>query len=369
MEREYNFSGFSESELHFIAREILQTVYGYNLTQDFVHDGLRLDLVQTDSEKNSVDVLVEVKGTYEITPASAAKINKQLEKYIATFNPKKVILFCFSNINSTAYSLLFQTFEKLSFSNYEILQLDWIQEQLFKNPILDAKFDFRHVVQSSEETIESEAEKAVDFTTKMLALNNSGKNFYALGHIWGNEDQLERFLKGGTWENGHEDKLTNVVRRIKSGDIVFLQSSYSGYMRVKAIGVVADNIGDGHKIMVQWFQHNKYIDIPERGAYRSAISQIGKEIIPIILEGLYQEIPDLFDIIHDLEYGISQAAPIRSKTIDWDSNLEFIQYWWFNAPSDLWDVEKMKTGDTHLYSSGSKIENGLSIFKQLKKVI
>ena len=316
MEREYNFSDFSELELHSIAREILQIVYGYNFSENFSSKGLQPDLVQIDSKDKSVDVLVEIKGTKAITAESATIINKQLEKYIETFNPKKVILLCFSNINATAYSILFQTFEKLSVSNYEILQLDWIKEQLFKYPILDAKFDFRHVVKSSKETIDIEAKKAVDFATKMLDLNNSGKNFYAAGHFWGDEDKLDYFIREKKWENGHETKITNVVNRVKVGDVILIKSTYVeqgiSILRIKAIGIVSNNPKNGHLLNVNW-QLIKHVNFPKLGAYRSAISQIGKDNIPIIFDGLYEQLPNIFDIIHELENGISQVTPTKTS--------------------------------------------------------
>nr|WP_319998413.1 P-loop NTPase fold protein [uncultured Draconibacterium sp.] len=342
MEGKYDFSSLNEAELINVARDVLQAVYKYNFAEEVVSNGLRPDLVELSLTEELVNVLVEVKGTQEITASSATQINKQLEKYIETFNPKKVILLCFSNINFTAKSLLFNTFEKIKFSNYEIFELNWILEQFSKNPILGARFDFR-------DKIDSEAIKAVDFTNKMHILNNSGKNFFALGHIWGEQDQMKRFLKDGIWENGHENKLTNVVRRIKSGDIVFLQSSYSGYMRVKVIGVVSENIGDGHKILVNWHRLEEYIDIPNRGAYRSAISQIGNDSVPVILYGIYKRLPEVFDIFSKLENDMSKTVHRDNTHIGKADDLKGIQYWWLNFEDDTEVLKGSFERDNRLY--------------------
>ena len=342
MEGKYDFSSLNEAELINVARDVLQAVYKYNFAEEVVSNGLRPDLVELSLTEELVNVLVKVKGTQEITASSATQINKQLEKYIETFNPKKVILLCFSNINFTAKSLLFNTFEKIKFSNYEIFELNWILEQFSKNPILGARFDFR-------DKIDSEAIKAVDFTNKMHVLNNSGKNFFALGHIWGEQDQMKRFLKDGIWENGHENKLTNVVRRIKSGDIVFLQSSYSGYMRVKVIGVVSENIGDGHKILVNWHRLEEYIDIPNRGAYRSAISQIGNDNVPVILYGIYKRLPEVFDIFSKLENDISKTVHRDGSITGKSDELIGIQYWWLNFEDGTEALKGSFERDNRLY--------------------
>lgn len=80
------------------------------------------------------------------------------------------------------------------------------------------------------------------------------------------EDQLQRFVDAGIWENGYEDKYTELVNSIKVGDRIAIKSTYTrknslpfdnkekavSVMAVKAIGVVTKNFNDGHKVSVQW---------------------------------------------------------------------------------------------------------------------
>ena len=86
-----------------------------------------------------------------------------------------------------------------------------------------------------------------------------------------NDDQTERFLRGGIWEGGSENPRTGaryeeLIRSINPGDRIAMKSAYvrkSGLpfdnrglpvsvMRIKAIGAVRDNPRDGRSLRVDW---------------------------------------------------------------------------------------------------------------------
>lgn len=87
-----------------------------------------------------------------------------------------------------------------------------------------------------------------------------------VGASWGNDDQTQRFLSEGIWENGYEDKYLDAVRSIKPDDRIAIKSSYTrkhdlpfdnrgqtvAVMAIKAIGTVTENLGDGRNIKVDW---------------------------------------------------------------------------------------------------------------------
>ncbi|MCY3787058.1 MAG: AAA family ATPase [bacterium] len=90
-----------------------------------------------------------------------------------------------------------------------------------------------------------------------------------LGAYWDGEeqpDQTDRFVREGIWENGYEDKYLDVVKSIQIGDRVAIKAwsnrksnlpfESHGYnasiMRIKATGVVTDNLGDGRRLKVDW---------------------------------------------------------------------------------------------------------------------
>ena len=86
--------------------------------------------------------------------------------------------------------------------------------------------------------------------------------------MWGDGegDQTSRFLEEGIWQNGYEDKFTDQVRAIKPGDRIAIKAGFSrkwntpfdarghtvSVMRIKAVGTVTHNHGDGRTVDVEW---------------------------------------------------------------------------------------------------------------------
>ena len=82
----------------------------------------------------------------------------------------------------------------------------------------------------------------------------------------GNDDQTDRFLQDGVWENGYTDRDIGDVKSIMVGDRIAIKASYTqkrglpfdnrghsvSVMRIKAIGEVTTNTDDGRRLMVDW---------------------------------------------------------------------------------------------------------------------
>ncbi len=80
------------------------------------------------------------------------------------------------------------------------------------------------------------------------------------------EDQTQRFVREGIWENGYTDRYLDQVKAIQPGDRIAIKSSYTrkhdlpfdnrgqsvSVMAIKAIGTVKENLGDGRRIRVDW---------------------------------------------------------------------------------------------------------------------
>lgn len=85
------------------------------------------------------------------------------------------------------------------------------------------------------------------------------------------QDQTERFLAEGIWENGFEDRYLDTVKSMKVGDQIALKATYvrkkklpfdpRGHavsaMAIKATGTITANPGDGRKIGVAWTRLDK----------------------------------------------------------------------------------------------------------------
>jgi len=91
--------------------------------------------------------------------------------------------------------------------------------------------------------------------------------FWFVGAIWNDiDDQLNRFLADGIWQNGYDEKLSDHVRRMKPGDRIAIKASFVqkynlpfenrgrpvSCMRIKAIGTITRNVGDGKTVKVDW---------------------------------------------------------------------------------------------------------------------
>jgi len=92
--------------------------------------------------------------------------------------------------------------------------------------------------------------------------------YWFVGAMWGNGkgDQTSRFLHEGIWQNGYKDKFADQVHSIKPGDRIAIKATFArkhrtpfnnngkmvSAMRIKAIGTVIHNHGDGRTVDVVW---------------------------------------------------------------------------------------------------------------------
>lgn len=93
------------------------------------------------------------------------------------------------------------------------------------------------------------------------------KTYWFVGASYGgSNDQTDRFLTEGIWQNGYENKYLDLVRSVKVGEKIAIKSSYVrkhnlpfdakgqsvSVMCIKAVGVVKRNLGDGQTLEVDW---------------------------------------------------------------------------------------------------------------------
>ena len=119
------------------------------------------------------------------------------------------------------------------------------------------------------------------------------KSYYMLGASWygndDNPDQSERFIENEVWENGYEDKFLDVVKGVNIGDRVAIKSSFAtkdrkSILRIKAIGTVYENNGDGRTLKIKWDSRFKPFDLEGYGGYRNTIQKVSKEDIDSIFK-------------------------------------------------------------------------------------
>jgi hypothetical protein len=118
--------------------------------------------------------------------------------------------------------------------------------------------------------------------------------YYCVGFYWNDatpQNQLERFLKDGIWENGYDNKFLGTVNNVTLGSRIAAKTTYTrqqdgkriSVLEIHAIGSVTENPKDGQILKVKWDKEFKPFKIDGRGAYRSTISEVKhKENIQLI---------------------------------------------------------------------------------------
>jgi hypothetical protein len=148
-------------------------------------------------------------------------------------------------------------------------------------------------------------------------LKSQKRKYYAAGAKWGDDDKLQTFLDNNNWEIG-DDKLSHVVQKVKVNDFVVIKSTYpgkgTGILRVKAIGIVTNNYGDGRKLDVIWLYSNKITDISGR------LSKLRHRIAEITLEDFLEIVDALDDYDYLIESGIFERPPENDITSEDNSS-------------------------------------------------
>lgn len=123
-------------------------------------------------------------------------------------------------------------------------------------------------------------------------IQNKTISYYLLGAAWYGDDtpdQTERFIENEIWENGYQDKLQDVVKKVIIGDRVAIKSSYAtrdgkSMLRIKATGTVTENIGDGRSLRIKWDKRFTPFDLEGYGTYRNTIQKVTEEDIDVIFK-------------------------------------------------------------------------------------
>ncbi|MGL1934231.1 MAG: KAP family NTPase [Fibrobacterales bacterium] len=143
---------------------------------------------------------------------------------------------------------------------------------------------------------------------------------FAAGSTWGEVNKASEFFKMGVWESGYQEKYADVIRSAQPGDVIILKSTYAtkntGYLRVKGVGHVIRNLGDGKMLEVDWIVINKKIDIPELSKYRNTFGLITGADPKIILNSLREYGIDLKD---NFTFSIKKKETETYAKLDSDS--------------------------------------------------
>jgi 5-methylcytosine-specific restriction protein B len=112
----------------------------------------------------------------------------------------------------------------------------------------------------------STREKPGPDSQTVVTLPQMDVDYWLVGAYWEGDDQTDRFLSEGIWENGYEDRYLDLVKAMKVGDRIAIKSTTTqseglpfdslghtaSKLLIKATGTIVSNHGDGRKIEVEW---------------------------------------------------------------------------------------------------------------------
>jgi len=130
-----------------------------------------------------------------------------------------------------------------------------------------ALFQDVHARFQTTDVSDPEEEPAPEDSSETDLFDDPERRFWFVGALWnGGDDQTERFISEGIWQNGYDDRFSEQVARMKPGDRVAIKASYVkkyglpfdnqekwvSCMRIKAIGTVLEEARDGKTVQVAW---------------------------------------------------------------------------------------------------------------------
>lgn len=143
----------------------------------------------------------------------------------------------------------------------------WKLTQQGLNTYLDYKNSFaliKEIDRRSDSTYSSKPTSPPEDSDSLF--DDPARQFWFVGAYWDGDDQTERFLDKGIWQNGHETRFADEVARIKRNDCIAIKSTYTkkynlpfknnnkdvSCMHIKAIGRVTEPAEDGVTVKVDW---------------------------------------------------------------------------------------------------------------------
>lgn len=105
--------------------------------------------------------------------------------------------------------------------------------------------------------------------------------YYVGGAYWDNKnprDQTERFLIDGIWENGYDDKFTELVNAVPVGSMIAIKTTNKSYDQtiIKAVGEVKKNYHDGQTLEVEWEPSFVAFKLDYSGGYWDTFKRVTK---------------------------------------------------------------------------------------------
>ncbi|MAW94497.1 MULTISPECIES: P-loop NTPase fold protein [unclassified Leeuwenhoekiella] len=205
----------------------------------------------------------------------------------------------------------------------KLFRVDNLQEDLKRNKGTESDFINENNDTVKEYSNENDIVEKLRKDSKDIISILKNRNFFLAGHLWGDEDQMPRFIEQHIWENGHDTNDTTAVNQAEKNDIVFIKTTYAkngiSYLRIKAIGVVRENKLDGHNLDVNWHQF-KSVNIEDLGKYRRTFQSVNPDDVETILIAIFENHPNLLAIVEELSTRVNDSINEEIKSPEEQKN-------------------------------------------------
>ena len=129
-------------------------------------------------------------------------------------------------------------------------------------------------------------------------------NYWVAGADWDGKDKTPEFIESGIWQNGYTDKYLDLVKSIKEGDQIAIKAIYGqkhnipfnnyncvvSCMKIKVIGTVSENVGDGQTLKANWQKQPENEKVIYLYTYRPTIMRVvNKDVQKFIFADIEQD--------------------------------------------------------------------------------
>lgn len=155
-------------------------------------------------------------------------------------------------------------------------------------------------------------------------------------------DFSDYYIQNSCWENKYKDRYTKLVNDINVGDKIAIKASYTtknnlpfnnngktvGTMSIKAIGVVTDNLRDGHNLKVDWVKLSPIKEWYGDGVLRNTIHCIKASdgyIKKALLDFTFNNIVQDYSVIEEQYKDDEKEDIVPIKTYESYSKTAFLK--------------------------------------------
>ena len=209
--------------------------------------------------------------------------------FLSLFYPEKFCPYDGESLPSYDYLKIDDTVApKKGFKAFYFYQIFYFNtREALKQNHIDTDF-FKQIFETEELTDLHWNWIAQDFLlyiSRNIMNTNNAPAYYCVGFHFYSENptnQLPRFIEKKIWENGYDDKFTNIVNEVPTGALIAAKTSYTmneyektiSVLEVHCIGKVISNFKNGKTLQVEWEKNFEPFVLKRKGAYRSTISRV-----------------------------------------------------------------------------------------------